>query len=51
MEELNNQYFWSAYGEEPADTQIQYDDDEIHSFATGSEGDVKQKLIAGHQQV
>lgn len=50
MEELNK-YFWSAFGEEPGDTQIQYDDDEIHSIATGSEGDVKQKLIAGYQQV
>lgn len=45
-EELNN-YFWSAFGEEPNDTRISYDDDddEIHSITTDTEEDVKQKLI------
>lgn len=43
-EELNN-YFWSVFGEEPDDIQISYDDDETHSITTGTEEDVKQKLI------
>lgn len=43
-EELNN-YFWSVFGEEPDDIQILYEDDEIHSITTGTEEDVKQKLI------
>lgn len=44
-EQLNN-YFWSAFGEEPNDIRISYDDDdEIHSITTDTEEDVKQKLI------
>lgn len=43
-EELNN-YFWSVFGKEPDDIQILYEDDEIHSITTGTEEDVKQKLI------
>lgn len=43
-EELDN-YFWSVFGEEPDDIRISYDDDEMHSITTGTEEDVKQKLI------
>lgn len=44
-EELNN-YSWSGFGEEPYDIQISYDDDdEIHSFTTSTEEDVKQKRM------
>ena len=43
-EELSD-YFWSVFGEEPDDIQISYDDDGIHSITTGTEEDVKQKLI------